>query len=368
MGIGKVSLQHKVLLGYMILIVVVCSVVSILLYERSRMRAIRTETLEIRRIRHDVNTAHRHITELATDGESVIVWEDADFRNYHGKRLHTDSLLQTLKSSCGMFVLPEQIDSLCHLLEAKEEHLFHIMKSITQLKEADSLLANRLPVVAREAVRIRTVTQKKKGVAGWFGGKKKVQVFEPSKGLQELNDKLVAMQEERDRRIDAYADSLRKQNKALNQKLNMLVIHLDGQAQAAFMNREEKITEAGEFSFKLFVIVIVSASALLFVSFLIIRHDIEKERKGRAQLQRINRENEELLGMRKQIILTISHDIRGPLGNISNCVELASETREKRKREGYLENIRHSCRHILNLVNNLMDVYKINETKDTCRY
>lgn len=365
MGIGKVSLQHKVLLGYMILIVVVCSVVSILLYERSRMRAIRTETLEIRRIRHDVNTAHRHITELATDGESVIVWEDADFRNYHGKRLHTDSLLQTLKSSCGMFVLPEQIDSLCHLLEAKEEHLFHIMKSITQLKEADSLLANRLPVVAREAVRIRTVTQKKKGVAGWFGGKKKVQVFEPSKGLQELNDKLVAMQEERDRRIDAYADSLRKQNKALNQKLNMLVTHLDGQAQAAFMNREEKITEAGEFSFKLFVIVIVSASALLFVSFLIIRHDIEKEKKGRAQLQRINRENEELLGMRKQIILTISHDIRGPLGNISNCVELASETREKRKREGYLENIRHSCRHILNLVNNLMDVYKINETKDT---
>lgn len=74
MGIGKVSLQHKVLLGYMILIVVVCSVVSILLYERNRMRAIRTETLEIRRIRHDVNTAHRHITELATDGESVIVW------------------------------------------------------------------------------------------------------------------------------------------------------------------------------------------------------------------------------------------------------------------------------------------------------
>nr|WP_243462345.1 hybrid sensor histidine kinase/response regulator [Bacteroides stercorirosoris] len=111
--------------------------------------------------------------------------------------------------------------------------------------------------------------------------------------------------------------------------------------------------------------VIVSASSLLFISFLIIRHDIRKEREGRAQLQRINRENEELLGMRKQIILTISHDIRGPLGNISNCVELASETREKKKREGYLENIRHSCRHILNLVNNLMDVYRINETRDT---
>lgn len=358
-------MQHKVLLGYMILVVAVCGMVSILLYERDRMRVIRAETSEIRRIRHDINTAHRHITELATDGESVIVWNDADFREYHEKRLHTDSLLQTLKSSCGTFVLPGQIDSLCHLLEAKEEHLSHIMQAIAQLEEADSLLANRLPVVAREAVRTRTVTQKMKGVAGWIGGKKSVQVLEPSKGLRELNDRLVAMQEERNRRIDAYADSLRRQNKTLNQKLHILVTHLDGQVQAAFVSREERITEAGELSFKLFAIVIVSASVLLSVSFLIIRHDIRKEREGRSQLQLVNRENGELLEMRKQIILTISHDIRGPLGNISNCVELASETREKRKREVYLENIRHSCRHILSLVNNLMDVYRINETRDT---
>lgn len=365
METGNIPLQHKVLLGYMILVVAVCGMVSILLYERYRMRVIRAETSEIRRIRHDINTAHRHITELATDGESVIVWNDADFREYHEKRLHTDSLLQTLKSSCGTFVLPGQIDSLCHLLEAKEEHLSHIMQAIAQLEEADSLLANRLPVVAREAVRTRTVTQKMKGVAGWIGGKKSVQVLEPSKGLRELNDRLVAMQEERNRRIDAYADSLRRQNKTLNQKLHILVTHLDGQVQAAFVSREERITEAGELSFKLFAIAIVSASVLLSVSFLIIRHDIRKEREGRSQLQRVNRENGELLEMRKQIILTISHDIRGPLGNISNCVELASETREKRKREVYLENIRHSCCHILSLVNNLMDVYRINETRDT---
>ncbi len=37
----KVSLQHKVLLGYMILIMAVCGMVSILLYERSRMREIK---------------------------------------------------------------------------------------------------------------------------------------------------------------------------------------------------------------------------------------------------------------------------------------------------------------------------------------
>lgn len=39
--------------------------------------------------------------------------------------------------------------------------------------------------------------------------------------------------------------------------------------------------------------------------------------------------------MRKRIILTVSHDIRGPLGNIHNCADLVSQTREKKKRESY---------------------------------
>ena len=40
------------------------------------------------------------------------------------------------------------------------------------------------------------------------------------------------------------------------------------------------------------------------------------------------------------------------------------ETREKKKRNGYLENILALSRHILHLVCDLMDVYRINEAKD----
>ncbi|WP_262055224.1 hypothetical protein [Parabacteroides distasonis] len=57
------------------------------------------------------------------------------------------------------------------LLEAKEVHLLRIMETITRQGEADSLLANRLPVVIREAVRTRTVTQKKKGLPVGSEGK-----------------------------------------------------------------------------------------------------------------------------------------------------------------------------------------------------
>ena len=103
---------------------------------------------------------------------------------------------------------------------------------------------------------------------------------------------------------------------------------------------------------------------LLEISFIIIRSDLYKEEKIKFKLQQVIRENGDLLEMRKKIILTVSHDIRGPLGNIHNCADLVSETREKKKREIYLDDIRHSCHHILHLVNNLMDAYRINEAGD----
>lgn len=68
----RVSLQNKILLGYLLLVAVISSMTAILLHERKRMHEIEAETTEIRKIRKDINTVHRRITELATHGESVI--------------------------------------------------------------------------------------------------------------------------------------------------------------------------------------------------------------------------------------------------------------------------------------------------------
>lgn len=103
---------------------------------------------------------------------------------------------------------------------------------------------------------------------------------------------------------------------------------------------------------------------ILIIFFLIIRSDLRNEDKIKLKLRQVISENENLLEMRKKIILTVSHDIRGPLGNIHNCADLATETRQKKKREIYLDDIRHSCQHILHLVNDLMDAYRINEAGD----
>lgn len=337
---------------------------AILVHERMRIKEIEYEAAEIRQVRRDINAAHRHITRLATLGESVIGWEGADSTRYRLLRLRTDSLLQALKPYCRDYVRPAQIDTLRTLLAEKEVHLLHLTEILARQDEADSLLVNHLPEVARRATRVRTIEQKKKGIAGAFGGKKTVQVLPSAKELHQFSDSLIALQQRQTAEMEAYADSLRNRNRALNRELNRLVSDLDTQAQTAFGHRERKIAEAQALSVRLFTITISAAIVLLFLSYLAIHREMKRNEHERKKMRHLLDEYNELLEMYKRTILTVSHDIRGPLNVINNYVKWAMAAKSKKTRDIYLRNVRHSYNHILHLVNNLLDVYRLNESKE----
>ncbi|WP_287678160.1 hypothetical protein [Bacteroides sp.] len=173
----KLLLQYKILLGYLILTTVLGGVIVIFIHERHQLRDIELETVKIRSLRLGINKMHRSIIELAIRGESVVVWDKADYQNYLHHRLQTDSILQTLEPLCREYVQSNQIDTLRHLLAEKETHLLHIMQNIKQRNEREEMLANQLPEVAKRATRVRTVEQKKKGIAGFFGMKKEIRIM-----------------------------------------------------------------------------------------------------------------------------------------------------------------------------------------------
>lgn len=347
------------------MLIVGISVAIILVHERHRMREIEAESAEIRQLRRDINTVHRHITQLALLGEGVIGWEEADNARYQIFRLRTDSLLQALKPWCAAYVSPAQIDTLRSLLANKETHLRNIMEAIGEQDAADSLLVNHLPEVVRRATWVRTVERKKNGPAGWFGGKKTVQVLPSTKELHQFSDSLTALLQQQTSEMDAYADSLRNRNLTLNRELNRLINDLDTQAQTAFGQRERKISEAQALSVRLFTITISVAIILLFLSYLAIHRDIRQRTAGQKRMHHLLDEYNELLEMYKKTILTVSHDIRGPLNVINNYVKWAMAAKSKKTRDIYLRNVRHSYSHILRLVNNLLDVYRLNESKET---
>lgn len=359
------TIHHKILFGYIILLAVIGSMAAILLHERTRIREIAAESDELRTVGQSITTAHRYITELATQGEGVLGWDDEDSRAYRSKRLDTDSLLQALRQECVRFVRPEQVDTLRMLLAAKETHLLRIMQSVRQREEMDSLIAHRLPTAVASAAKPRLEVRRKKGIAGFFGKKDTIRVFPPSNNLHALNSQIATLKDTPEFDFDAPVDSLRRQNKQLNHELSALISLLDGQAQMAFDFRDKRIADMRQTSFRILSCVLGVAILLLVLSYIIIQRDLRRREAGERRLKEIIGQNRGLLDMRKKIILTISHDIRAPLSIINGSAELAMDTRDRKRRNSHLANIGILCKHILHLLNNLLDVYRLNEAKET---
>lgn len=355
------SIQRKILFGYFISVTVIGSMAAILLHERNRVQKIENETMAVRQIQREVNTAHRYITLLAMRGEIALAWEEEDFEDYRSLRLRVDTMLQTMQDSNEEFVSRAQIDTLRHLLANKEEHLHQIMLLFREQDNPDGLLLTRLP----EEAKAQIVTRKKKGVAGFFGAKETVQVTpSTSATLHALNKELQSMQEERQETIDTYADSLRRHNKALNRKLRTLIATMDDQTERILTEKEQHLEASYNRSVRIITWLIVSAIVLLVISYLIIQRDLREKARTKKRLEETIKQNTALLEMRKNIILTISHDIRAPLNIISGNAELAMDTRERKRRNIYLDNIGIVCRHVVHLLNNLLDVYRLNEAKE----
>ena len=358
----KILLQHKILAGYIILSVVITGMVSVLFYERNRVAEIESETLSIRQVRNDANSILYHISILASYGETVLSWSENDFLKYRKVRLYIDSLLQKMPDE--EFVSKEKTDKLRSLLISKEKNLSQIMQLFRKRNEADSLLLQLLPMAMHQATMRRTVTRKKKGIPGLFGAKETVILPPETSTLQSLNETYLSMQAERQNDIGSYANSLRDYNKELNQELRTLIATMERQFQDVLIAKEQYLKNSHDHSTFVITSLVLFTILLLSVSYLIILHDIRIREKDRKYLEELISQNTVLLEMRKNIILTLSHDIRTPLNIITGNVELAMDTREKKQRNIYLKNIGDVCLHVVHLLNNLLDVYLLNEANE----
>lgn len=368
----QISLHHKILFGYVVLIAVISSMAATLLHERDRFREIEGETVKIRSVHLDINKVHRCITGLAIRGESIEAWEEVDYQDYRRYRLLTDSLLQTLKPYCRKYIRPGQIDTLRNLLTEKETHLRHIMQSLNRRDERDSLLATQLPKVARRATRVRTIRQKKKGIAGLFGKKEDIRVMPSVRELYALSDSLTAMQRKQKKEMDTYVDSLLTRNRTLNIQLNRLINDFYRQAQTAFTERERKMAEVHDNSIRLFTAAISLSIILLFLSYITIHREIkrnirEKRRNDNLidELQTNIKLNEELTREKQNIIQTITHELRLPLSAIRGNAELIMEDNKKENHIRHAETIRDASSRMADMVDMLLSYFRLDGGKET---
>lgn len=354
------KIQRKLAIGYTIIVALIGGIVYTYLHEWRQMVLLEREVKEIHELRQNVHEAYVHMLDLTMFGETILEWEEADTALYRIKRLKVDSILCEFKN----FYSGERIDSLRHLMAEKEIQLFNISQLFEQQVELGEELAERVPVIAYEST--QEPPKKKGGFLGLFKKKEKTPPQSTtSTKLYTLNRDVIRKQSEQSRRLSETADSLAQRNLNINLKLKNFITVLDERVTADLQEREEQIIKTRERT-KVWLGGITAFIFLaLLLSYIVIMRDYGRKERGRRKLEASNRKNAELLEMRNKIILTISHDIRGPLNNIIGYTELAMDTREKKKRNLQLKKVLGRSKHILHLVNNLLDVYRLNQAKET---
>lgn len=369
----RILWQHKIFIGYFLLMAIIGSMVAIVLHERNRVQKIENESITIFQTQHDINTAHRYVTALVTYGESVLVWNNEDTLAYRKRRVQTDSILQVLRVKCEDFIRPAQIDSLRTLLAAKEVHLFQIMEASRKQRQTDSLLFNQKPTVITHTT-IKNVTRKKKGIAGFFGGKETVQMPVVTTRQTPLDKKLISQINKQQRDIESYTDSLRLCNKELNRKLRLLITSLDEQTWNVFRSKEEHLKASYERSTVIISGLIIFSIVLLIVFYLIIQQDIKKKVQARKERERLINElnlsveqNNALIASRKKTVHTITHELRTPLTAITGYTELLRKECNNGNNVHFLQSIQQSSDRMRDMLNTLLDFFRLDNGKEQPR-
>lgn len=93
--------------------------------------------------------------------------------------------------------------------------------------------------------------------------------------------------------------------------------------------------------------------------------DIRRQRRDHERIVEAKNETERIMQQRQRLLLTITHDIKAPVASISGFIALLREWVSQPKPVAYLDSIRSSAEHLLQLVGALLDYHQLESGKAT---
>lgn len=377
------SLLIKIFAGYTILALLVIGIIAALWHEKKVFAEAEAEENAMLAQRELTSRTFKALVSLFLDNESAYLRDISAPKEYNEKENRVFFMLDELRKVYTDSLQQARIDTVEFLLNQKHDHIRSLKNIPSVLTQMDSILSSQLPVLERKMTSSATILhteppkpEKKNFLSRLFSRKRKQKETETSvqqkagqtdnaHNIRKFGDEMYEVLEKQNRLFESLADSLEHKNHILNRNISRLINELEKDALERTAERHQRVSELREEAFD--TICIISSAALLCALFLsiFITRDIHRKHRKRKELEDSDLHNRKMLEIRKKIIITLSHDIRGPLNAIRGSAELAMDTKDRKRRNSYLNNILSSTGHIMRLVNSLLDLSRLNEAKET---
>ena len=360
-------IQQIVASGYWLIILLIGCIVYTWHHEWQEIENLESDNRQIDELRKEINDVHIQLIEFSLLGETILEWDDEELEHYHTQRMAVDSMLFRFKS-----IYPEErIDSVSYLLEDKERQMRGIVKLLDEQQVLNEKIARQLPVIVQKSVQEQPKKPKRKGFLGIFGKKEEAKPTITTTMLRSFNRNMITEQQDQNRRLSEYADSLAVRNAELNRQLQGLIIQIDGKVQADLQKREAEIAFMRERSFIQIGGLTGFVILILVISYIIIHRNANRIKRYKQEtadligrLQQVAKRNEALLASRKKAVHTITHELRTPLTAIMGYAGLVEKENDIERIRRYICNIQESSDRMREMLNTLLDFFRLDNGKE----
>ncbi len=288
--------------------------------------------------------------------------------------------INILKMTYADSIMKVELDSISILLSKKSENLGELLqlrsrdrntsyyKEVIQElekvdesfkdKNYDKRFANLAPHQRRVLIRLLEFSndENKEQLSSLSADSLVISVKKVLNELERENQKFRSV-------INKKENELLDNDMILNDQLRNLLSSVEQEERGAGLARAQKSQKMlNEVSQILLFVGGISVLIVLFFLFLIVR-DVSRSQRYRIELEEAKSFTESLMKRREQFMATITHDLRSPLNTVLGYTELMGNTQLNNKQEHYLGHLRKSSEFILHLVNDLLDLSKLDAGK-----
>jgi signal transduction histidine kinase/DNA-binding response OmpR family regulator len=390
MNFSLLSLKLKIITGYVMLVLILLLLLGLIYKENSRMFHLDQRSAIALEYRKQVEAITVQILDIALQSEQIIAWNEKDITAYREKLYKTETLLHDLQNHITDNKQRDRISSILTLLSDKENQTFAILKDFKELRKSNELLDRRIPNIIQEAKQDKQCLadqindnngqseKKSGGFLGLFRHKIKTDsqtkkenetILQQSQArsgilLRSLSNEIRLANKSKREKMLIHMDSLSRKNVYLNGEISRLITEFSSTEEQQMKEKSEAYL-LGQKKILQHVSLLGIGTILLAIFFYFILHlDLKKRYRYRMQLEKLNRNNEDLLHARKNMMLAVSHDLRAPLTSIHLCTELLINESSKEKRNQLCETVLQSSDSMTALLNALLYYHRLDTGKE----
>ena len=348
------STRYKVAAGYIVLTIMLIATMAYI-YRSMKSMSGTGDVYDLLSVRRGyANEVINNLNRAEIIVQTIAIGKTAEYNEYEYVMSSVYNSIDSLRSVTTGLDNNARLDTICMLMRVKDSNVYSLKaiinsNNVEQLynKEIedfislqDSLLANRR--------KFRNPNSIADTIASYL---KQIQLRVSENHRRQVS------------KLNRQMQSLRLSSLLLNDEVRMLLNEIEKEERAFEQSRLDKNEKVRNRAYIIISGIAVISILLVALFLYFIWRDIARSNHYRMELEKSKQRAEDLLDAKEKLMLTITHDIKAPVGSIIGYAELLGNITTGERQQFYLRNMQGSANHLLQLVNSLLDYHRLDADK-----